>query len=63
MNDLPRRNYIDQLSPAEAAIREAKQLVEMAGCDPLLTEAVNLLSRAQEKVADFIDFELAKHKA
>jgi hypothetical protein len=43
------------MTPAELAIREAIRVVEEAGCDVLLTDAINLLSQAQDKVADFID--------
>lgn len=41
--------------PAEHAIREAIMAVEAMGADVRLTEAVNLLSAAKEKVADFVD--------
>lgn len=53
--DTPRRCRLDQQTPAEAAIRHAIDAVEAAGCDPLLTDAVNLLTAAREKVADFVD--------
>lgn len=53
--DIPRRNRIDLMTPAELAIREAMLKVEEAGCDVLLTDAVNLLHEAQERVADFVD--------
>jgi hypothetical protein len=59
-NGFPRRNQINLYAPAELAIREAVFAVEAAGCHPLLTDAVNLLSAAKEKVADFI--ELPKEK-
>lgn len=51
----PRRNQLDQNTPAELAIREAIQAVERAGAHPLLTEAVCLLQSAKERVADFVD--------
>jgi superfamily II DNA helicase RecQ len=51
----PRRNRIDQFTPAERAIWDATQEVERAGCDVLLTEAVNLLQAARAKVADYVD--------
>jgi hypothetical protein len=51
----PRRNCLDLLSPAEAAIRSALIAVEAIGADPRLTEAVVLLQQAQDKVADLID--------
>lgn len=53
--DLPRRIRIDLFTPAETAIRAAMMAVEEAGCDVLLTEAVNLLAQAQRKVADYVD--------
>ncbi len=55
MDDIPRRIRIDLMTPAELAIREAVHAVECAGAHPLLTEAVNLLGQAQNKVADFVD--------
>lgn len=58
-NGTPRRNRIDLSTPAESAIRQAIIAVEEAGCDPLLTDAVVLLSQAKNKVADFIDIEIS----
>jgi len=43
------------MTPAELAINNAVQAVEAAGCDTRLTEAINLLHAAREKVADFVD--------
>lgn len=57
---IKRRSRLDKNVPAELAIRHAVQLVEMAGAHPLLTEAVNLLDKAREKVADYIDLPSAK---
>jgi 3-oxoacyl-[acyl-carrier-protein] synthase III len=54
-NQIPRRCRIDLNTPAELAIRAAMEAVEMAGADPLLTDAVILLDQAREKVADFVD--------
>lgn len=51
----PRRNRIDLFSDAEQAILQAKKAVEKAGCDPLLTDAIELLSQAQNKVADYVE--------
>lgn len=51
----PRRNHIDRLTPAEAAIGEAICEVEKAGAHPLLTEAIQLLTWAKNRVADFVD--------
>lgn len=50
-----RRSRIDHMVPAELAIRNAVRVVEGVGAHPLLTEAVVLLSEAQEKVADFVE--------
>lgn len=52
---IARRHRIDKFTASEQAIWAAKQLIEQAGAHPLLTDATNLLSRAQEKVADYID--------
>lgn len=57
MDSIPRRIRIDLMTPAELAIRDAVIAVEEVGADPLLTEAVILLQRAREKVADFVDRE------
>lgn len=54
-DELPRRCFIDKMSPAELAIRAAILKVEELPADTLLTEAVVLLSQAQTKVADYID--------
>lgn len=53
--DLPRRIQMKLWSPAEQAIYDAVQAVEQAGADVRLTDAVNLLSAAQESVADHLD--------
>jgi hypothetical protein len=54
-NEIPRRAYVDRWTPAERAIKDAMGAVEEAGCHPLLTDAVNLLGQAFEKVADFVE--------
>lgn len=54
-NPIPRRAFIERMTPAERAIYETIGVVEQAGCHPLLTDAVILLSQAQRKVADFVD--------
>jgi hypothetical protein len=43
------------MHPVERAIFDAAQLVEEMPADTRLTEAVNLLAAARNKVADFID--------
>lgn len=57
-----RRYRVDLYTPAELAIREAIIKVEESGCDVLLTEAVNLLTEAKNKVADFVDQSMAENK-
>ncbi len=52
---MPRRIRVDLNEPAELAIRAAVDAVEALPADPRLTDAVNLLQAAREKVADFID--------
>lgn len=51
----PRRNCLDLFCPAEKAIWDAAQAVELAGADVRLTEALNLLHEAQSKVADWYE--------
>ena len=55
VDGIPRRCRIDLLTAAELAIYHATQAVEDLPADVRLTEAVILLSRARDKVADFID--------
>jgi hypothetical protein len=52
---IPRRIDVNQLTPAELAIRNAMLEVEKMAADTRLTEAVVLLGQAKEKVADFVD--------
>lgn len=51
----PRRNCVLCATPAEAAIRQAMEAVEAAGCDERLTAAVVLLGQAKDRVADFVE--------
>lgn len=53
--NFPRRNCLDKMCPAEKAIYDAAQAVERMGCDERLTDAVILLGKARERVADFVD--------
>jgi hypothetical protein len=55
VNDIPRRIRMDCWTPAERAIAAAMQAVEESGCHPLLTDAVELLAQARNKVADFVE--------
>lgn len=57
MTDYLRRRDLHRMMPAERAIRDAIIAVEKMGADTLLTDAVVLLSQAQERVADYIDKE------
>lgn len=52
---IPRRARLDLNTPAEIAIREAMLAVEDVGAHPLLTEAADLLGKARNKVADYVD--------
>jgi len=54
-NTFPRRSRLDLCTPAEVAIYNAMQEVEKVGADVRLTDAVNLLSQAKDKVADYVD--------
>ena len=51
----PRRNRLDLFTDAEKAIWDATHAVEAVGAHPLLTDAVNLLAQARDKVADFVE--------
>lgn len=55
IDEIPRRSRLDLHTPAELAIRTAVEEVEAAGAHKLLTDAVNLLHEAREKVADFVE--------
>lgn len=58
MNDIetvPRRFRMDKMVAAELAIMEAMQAVELMPADVRLTDAVVLLGRAKDRVADFVD--------
>jgi hypothetical protein len=54
-NGFPRRIRRDLWLPAERVIQEAVDLVEQLGADVALTDAVILLGKARERVADYID--------
>lgn len=53
--EAPRRIRLDLFTPAERAIYDAMQAVEALPPDVHLTEAVVLLAKAREKVADYVD--------
>lgn len=54
-DEIPRRARLDLMTPAERAIFDAVAVVEAAGCDVRLTDAVVLMAAARESVADYID--------
>ena len=60
--NIPRRIRLDKNMPAELAIWEAMQAVEKLEPNVHLTEAVNLLSKAKDKVADYFDAYLQLNK-
>lgn len=53
--EVPRRIDIQRYVPAEHAIRAAVDAVEAMPADPRLTDAVCLLAKAKDRVADFVD--------
>ncbi len=54
-DEIPRRARIDRYVPAETAIRAAIEAVEAMPADTRLTDAVVLLGKAKDRVADFVD--------
>ncbi len=54
-NGTPRRNQIFKLVPAEMELFKAMESVEKLGAHPLLTEVVNALSEARERLADWVE--------
>lgn len=54
-HEIPRRCYIDKLTPAEKAIYDAIVEVEKVWADARLTEVSSMLSRAKDLLSDFID--------
>ena len=55
---MPRRCYLDQLTPEELMIRDVVATVEWLGAHPLLTTTVIKLMQAGEALADWIDIGL-----
>lgn len=55
IDGVPRRNRVDLNLIPEKAIREAMKRVEEIGADPILTDAIILLEKAFNKVADYLD--------
>ena len=58
----PRRNRADLWTPAEKAISDAVAVVEAAGAHTRLTDAVVLLGKARDAVADYVDEQLTAPK-
>jgi hypothetical protein len=54
-SDFPSRNCVDLYSPAEKAIAAAVDSVERAGASIALTDAVILLGKAKDRVADHVE--------
>jgi len=54
-NKIPRRCQAEKMIDEEIAIQKVINIVEDAGCDPLLTDAICLLAQAKEKVSDWYD--------
>jgi addiction module HigA family antidote len=54
---VPARADVRFYTPAEEAIAAAVQAVENCGGSPALTDAVNILQKAQERVADHMEGE------
>ena len=53
--EIPRRIQLEKFTPAELAIYKAVEAVEALPPDVRLTEAVNLLQKARDRVADYVD--------
>ena len=58
MENFPRRNQVDKMTPAELAIYNAIRAVDQSGADPKLTDAIRKLQEAFELVADFTDSQI-----
>lgn len=52
---IPTRIDMQWMTPAELAIMEAMKAVEVAGASEALTDAVTLLSKARDRVADHVE--------
>ncbi len=52
---MPRRIRLDLNTPSELAIRNAMKEVEKLGASTLITDAITLLEKAFNRVADYID--------
>jgi hypothetical protein len=61
--DVPRRIRRDKWTKAERMIQDAVDAVEQMGCHGALTHAVVLLGQARDRVADFVDEQIATTEA
>lgn len=52
---IPRRNRLDLMHSSEKIIVDAVQEIEKLPADVRLTDAINYLHKAKDKVSDFID--------
>jgi hypothetical protein len=59
VDGFPRRSRLDLNTSAELALWDAMDAIERAGAHPLLTEALNLLDEARNKLADFVELDPA----
>lgn len=55
LDGIPTRIDTNWLTAAELATREAMYAVEKAGASPALTDAVTLLSKARDRIADHVE--------
>ena len=62
-NEIPGRIRLDLNTPAELAITNAMQEIEKLPPDVRLTDAIILLSKAKEKLSDYVDEKLAIENA
>lgn len=53
--EIPRRNQINENTELEIDIRKVVAIIEQLPPDQRLTEAVVLLAKAREHLADYID--------
>lgn len=52
---IPTRCDVNTMTPVELMIMEAMRAVDKLGASPALTDAVNLLSQARDRVADHVE--------
>lgn len=57
MSEFPRRIQLDKFVSAEKAIFDAIQEIEKMPPNPILTDAIVLLSKSKDLVSDYVDNE------